>query len=147
MSPLYNFLLSDLPQPSLPNVNPFLGYNLFAPAAHNSNQATYVLRVDQRFSDKDLVYVRLSKATETDLQHTNGSAPVPLDGNANTVASRYPNDSFSADWTHTFSPKLVNDFTVSATYSEDLEGGGGNTTKNWDAQLGLSNPNSPWCKS
>ncbi len=141
MSPLYAFLLSDLPQPSLPNVNPFLGYNLYAPAPNNQNQATYVLRVDQRFTDKDLVYVRLSKASFTSLAHTNGSAPVSLDGNANTVASTYPNRSFSADWTHTFSPKLVNDFTVSATYSEDLEGGGGDTTKNWDAQLGLSNPN------
>ncbi len=74
------------------------------------------------------------------LAHTNGAAPVSLDGNANTVASTYPNRSFSADWTHTFSPKLVNDFTVSATYSEDLEGGGGDTTKDWDAVLGLSNP-------
>jgi hypothetical protein len=139
MSPLYKFLLSDLPQPNITSVNPFLGYNLSAPLPISQNQATYVLRVDQRFSDKDLVYARLSRATETTLRGST-AGPVTLDGNANTTAATDPNDGFSANWTHTFSPRLVNDLTLSATYVKELEGGGGDTTKNWDAVLGLSNP-------
>jgi hypothetical protein len=139
MSPLYAYFLTDLPKANIPNVNPFLRANLSASVPNNKDAANYVLRVDQRIGDKDLVYVRLSRVTGVSLSGT-GGAPNMADGTSNTYVDNHPNKSMSVDWTHTFSPKLVNDLNFSATRSIVLQGATGDTSKDWDAQLGLSNP-------
>ena len=139
MSPLYSFFLSDIPKATLPNVNPFLGANYFAPKPSTTDNSTYVLRVDQKFGDKDQVYVRLSNSTLTQIGASGYGLQV-ADQTSNLNALKGPNKGFSANWNHTFSPTLVNDLTLSASNPNETEGGAG-PLKNWDAQLGLPNPN------
>jgi len=139
MSPFYAFLLSDIPKATLSNVNPFLGANYFAPKPNLVDNSTYVLRVDQKFGDKDLVYVRLSNSTLTQI-NASGYGLQVADQTSNLNALKGPNKGFSANWNHTFSPTLVNDLTLSASNPNETEGGAG-PLKNWDAQLGLPNPN------
>ena len=62
ISPLMKYIYSILPEPNIPGVNPLIANNYSAPNPDSQNQYTYSMRFDQRFTDQDLVYGRITKA-------------------------------------------------------------------------------------
>jgi hypothetical protein len=139
ISPLTKYLYSLLPAPNLAGVNPVLGNNFSAPNPNIQNQYTYSMRFDQRFTQNDLVYGRITKANGTTYRPNAGGVPF-ADGFGNSRTDTFPNESLSLDWSHTFSASFFNEFlfsgsrTVSTSFS-------GDPTVNYAAQLGLPNPN------
>ena len=49
------------PRANLPNVNPLLAPNLILPVRTPSTQDTTSVRIDHRFSDKDLIFGRITR--------------------------------------------------------------------------------------
>src|SRR5262245_32016525 len=56
-------LFAMSPLPNLPNVNPLVDVNLVIPVPTPSRQTTTTIRLDHRFSDKDLVFGRVTRGT------------------------------------------------------------------------------------
>ena len=140
ISPFMKYVYSVLPLPNIGNnVNPLVGNNFSAPAPLIQDQYTWGARFDHRFSDKDLVYGRITKAMSSSYQPNSGGVPTS-DGFGNSRTNTYPNESLSLDWTRTFSPTLFNEFmfsgsrTVTTNFSGDY-------TRRYSTELGLPNPN------
>jgi hypothetical protein len=66
LSPTAKYLFGVTPLPTLPNVNPLVDDNFVGPIRETDFSYTFSNRVDQRFSDRDLVYVRYSKGQVDD---------------------------------------------------------------------------------
>ena len=58
---LAQFLFNMTPLPNLPNVNPLIDFNLVIPVATPRTEDTTSIRIDHRFSDKDLIFGRFSR--------------------------------------------------------------------------------------
>jgi hypothetical protein len=139
ISPLMKYLYSLLPEPNIPGVNPVLGNNYSAPNPNIQNQYTYSIRIDERFTDKDLVYGRITKANGSTYRPNAGGVPF-LGGFGNSRTDTLPNESLSLDWSHSFSPAFFNEFLFSGSRSVSTSFSG-DPTVNYAAQLGLPNPN------
>jgi hypothetical protein len=139
ISPLMKYIYSILPEPNKPGVNPLIANNYTAPNPNIQNQYTYSMRFDQRFTDQDLVYGRITKADANRLRPASGGVPT-LNGFGNSRSDTSPNESLSLDWTRTQTPTLVNEFTFSASRTVSTQFSG-NPTVNYAAKLGLPNPN------
>jgi hypothetical protein len=137
-SPLAKSLYSILPLPTLPDVNPLVASNYYGPTPDVYNQGTLAMRFDQRFSDKDLLYVRVSNSTSN--RNNNSLGVTTLDKIDNFVQTKAPNKSMAIHETHIFSPTLFNEFMFSATDTM-LSGTTGDPSTNYAKQLGLPNPN------
>jgi len=139
ISPFAKYLYTTIPLPNIAGANPLIGNNYSAPAPLIQNQFTWGARFDHRFSDKDLVYGRITKAMSSNYRPAQGGVPT-LDGFGNSRTDTYPNESMSLDWTHTISPTWFNEFmfsasrTVTTSFSGDL-------TRYYTDELGLPNPN------
>jgi len=139
ISPLMKYIYSVLPEPNRPGVNPLISNNYSAPNPNLQNQYTYSMRFDQRFTEKDLVYGRITKADGSTVRPAAGGVPT-LDGFGNSRSDTYPNESLSLDWTRTLSPTFVNEFMFSGSRTVSTQFSG-DPTVNYAAQLGLPNPN------
>ena len=139
ISPLMKYIYSILPEPNIAGVNPLIANNYSAPNPVIQNQYTYSMRFDQRLTDKDLVYGRITKADGSTVRPNAGGVPT-LDGFGNSRSDTFPNESLSLGWTGTRSPTLVNEFMFSASRTVSTQVSG-DPTVNYAAQLGLPNPN------
>jgi hypothetical protein len=139
ISPLTKYLYSLLPEPNIPGVNPVLGNNYSAPNPNIQNQYTYSMRFDQRISQKDLVYGRITKANGSTYRPNAGGVPF-ANGFGNSRTDTLPNESLSLDWNRTISPSFFNEFLFSGSRSVSTSFSG-DPTVNYAAQLGLPNPN------
>ena len=92
ISPLMKTLYSLLPEPNIPGVNPVLGNNYSAPNPNIQNQYTYSMRFDQRISQKDLVYGRITKANGSTYRPNAGGVPF-AGGFGNSRTDTLPNES------------------------------------------------------
>ena len=99
------YLYSILPEPNIPGVNPLIANNYSAPNPNIQNQYTYSMRFDQRFTDKDLVYGRITKADGSTYRPASGGVPT-LDGFGNSRTDTFPNESLSLDWNRTLADLL-----------------------------------------
>ncbi len=139
ISPFAKYLYTTIPLPNIPGVNPLVGNNYSAPAPQIQNQYTWGARFDHRFTERDLVYGRITKAMSSTSRPAQGGVPTK-DGFGNARNDTYPNESLSLDWTHTLSPSWFNEFmfsasrTVSTSFSGDF-------TRYYTDELGLPNPN------
>ena len=139
ISPLMKYLYSLLPEPNIPGVNPVLGNNDSAPNPNIQNQYTYSMRFDQRISQKDLVYGRITKANGSTYRPNAGGVPF-AGGFGNSRTDTLPNESLSLDWNRTISPSFFNEFLFSGSRSVSTSFSG-DPSVNYAAQLGLPNPN------
>ena len=57
------FLFAATPLPNQPGINPLLGPNLIIPTLIPTTQNTTSIRIDHRFSDKDLIFGRFTYGT------------------------------------------------------------------------------------
>jgi hypothetical protein len=137
-SPLSKALYATLPLPTLTDVNPLVAANYYGPTPDVYNQSTFTTRIDQRISEKDSLYVRISNSTS---DRNNNSLGVPtLDKTANYVQTKAPNRSMAIHETRILSPTFFNEFLFSATNTLQ-SGTTGDTSTNYASQLGLPNPN------
>jgi hypothetical protein len=143
-SPTAKYLLGITPAPNMPANNPLITENYWGYQTNASNVLMAVARFDQRFSDRDLIYVRLSRLQEPHTQYDN-TGTVGLEALNGVAGYEYVLDgeeNFSAHWTHIASPTLFNEFLVSARYRRGGEDSGSGTHQpvNWFTQLGMPNP-------
>ena len=139
ISPLMKYIYSIMPEPNIPGVNPLIANNYSAPNPNIQNQYTYSMRFDQRITQKDLVYGRITKADGSTVRPGAGGVPT-LDGFGNSRSDTFPNESLSLDWTRTLSPTFVNEFMFSASRTVSTQFSG-DPTVNYAGNLGLPNPN------
>ncbi len=142
ISPVAKFLFSVTPLPTLPNVNPLLDFNWIGPTGIPNEQNTYSLRLDHRFSDKDLVYGRFTYGQNDHWLGNSVMLPFPI-GDYPRVAGltnrHWPNHTGSATWVHTFSPTFTNELLLSGSRDFHWRGSGDRHT-NYSGLLGLPNP-------
>lgn len=139
ISPLMKYIYSQLPLPNIAGVNPLITNNYSAPNPNIQNQYTYTMRFDHRFSDKNLVYGRITKANASTFRPNAGGVPT-LDGFGNSRSDSFPNESLSVDWTHSFSPTFFNEFMFSASRTVSTQFSG-DPSRVYSKELGLPNPN------
>jgi len=141
ISKLAKFLFAMTPLPNLPNVNPLLDFNLITPVATPSTQDTTTLRIDHRFSDKDLIFGRVTRGRN---DHHLNITPMLESGIGDyqpTVTSNrhWPNTTAAITWVRTVSPTLTNEVLVN--YSRDYHWrGSGDRHTDYASALGLPNP-------
>ena len=63
LSPTAKYLFSITPLPNQPQINPLIGNNWIGPFAGYTNGSNTSIRIDQRISDRDLLYGRYSYNT------------------------------------------------------------------------------------
>lgn len=139
ISPFAKYVYSVLPLPNVPGVNPLVDANFIAPAPTIEDQYTWGARFDHRFSDRDLVFGRITKSMATTHRPASGGVPT-LDGFGNSRTNLYPNKSLSLDWTHTFSPTFYSQVTLSGSRRKDSFTSG-EPGRMYTNELGLPNPN------
>jgi hypothetical protein len=137
-SPLAKALYALLPLPTLPNVNPLAASNWYGVMPRSYNQSTLSIRFDQRFTDKDAVYVRLSNNPAT---ANIDSLGIPtLDKVDNFYNAVQPNKSIAAHYNHIFSPTFFNEVMFSATDTNSALVTGDSSVQ-YANLFGLPNPN------
>lgn len=139
ISPLMKYIYSVLPMPNIPNVNPLVSNNYSGANPRMEDQYTWSARFDHRFSDKDLVYGRITNSMATTIRPASGGVPT-LDGFGNSRTNTYPNKSLSLDWTRTFSPSFFSEFMFSASRTVTTNFSG-DPSRRYSSELGLPNPN------
>ena len=139
LSPFMKYIYSVMPEPNIAGVNGYLGNNYYGSAPQIQDEYTWGARFDHRFSDKDLVYGRITKAMRSVVRPAQGGVP-SLDGFGNSRTDTQPNESMSLDWTHTFSPSFFNEFMFSASRTVETAFSG-DYTRFYTTELGLPNPN------
>lgn len=137
-APISKYIYSVLPLPTRPEVNPLVGNNYFGPNPDIYDQWTWTARFDQRITEKDQVYVRL---TDSDSLRNRQSGGVPtIDQVANFRRDYFPSKSLAVNWTRSFSATFFNE----ALFSASREFGSittGEPGVRYASQLGLPNPN------
>ncbi len=139
ISPFMKYIYSILPEPNIAGVSPQLGNNYYGTAPQIQNEYTWGARFDHRFSDKDLIYGRITKANRSVFRPAAGGVPTK-DGFGNSRTDTMPNESMSLDWTHTFSPTFFNEFMFSGSRTVETAFSG-DYTRFYTDELGLPNPN------
>src|SRR5256886_8544091 len=94
-----------------PQVNPLIDNNWIGATRIPNKQNTTSVRIDHRFSDKDLVYGRLTYGTNDHWLGNSVMLPIDIGKMPYAVAvsnRHWPNHTGSATWVHTFSPTMTN---------------------------------------
>ena len=142
ISPVARFFYNITPLPNQPGVNPLLGPNWVGATLIPNSQNTYTTRVDHRFSEKDLIFVRFSYGQNDHMLGNQLLLPVDIGKFPKAAAAsnrHWPNHNGALTWVHTFSPNLTNELLVN--FSRDYHRrGSGDFETNYAAALGLPNP-------
>jgi hypothetical protein len=139
---LAKFLFDVTPLPNLPNVNPLVDVNLSIPIRTPRTEATTTLRIDHRFSDKDLIFGRFSYGTNDHELNITPMLPTTLGDYPRSVGTsnrHWPNHTGSLTWVHTFSPTMTNELLLNVSRDYHWRGSGDRHT-NYTAAVGLPNP-------
>lgn len=70
ISPTAKLLFGITPLPTLPNVNPLVDSNWVGAVPRRNRDSSISVRIDHRFSERDLVYGRISYGTKYEEYHT-----------------------------------------------------------------------------
>ena len=139
---LAKFLFAATPLPNQAGINPLLGPNLITPTLIPTTQNTTSIRIDHRFSEKDLIFGRFTYGTNDHWLGTTVMLPIDIGDYPNAVAAsnrHWPNHTGALTWVHTFSPTMTNEVLVNASRDYQWRGSGDKHT-NYAAALGLPNP-------
>jgi len=138
ISPLAKYFFEITPLPTLPNVNPMVDANYYAPQPNRRRDWTVTTRLDHRFSDKDQFYGRYTQGKYWSFRQFYTFAA--LNDVGGTVTRTAPNKALAASWVHTFSPTFFNEVLVSWS-TEKWYSGTGDPDTRWSDELGIPNPN------
>ncbi len=140
MAPLAKYLYSVTPAPTLPDVNPLVSTNYFAPGVSNRLDHTETVRIDHRLGEGDQLFGRFTHGNRWAKSRSGeDGSPVMLDEAGNVTFRPIRDDSAVASWTHTFSPTFFGE-TVVAWSREDMFIYVGTDAINHADRLGLPNP-------
>jgi hypothetical protein len=140
ISPVAKFLFDHTRLPTHPNINPLVDANFIGVYRRPLDQDTRNIRVDHRFSDKDLIYARYSWNQHFEIYGSTAAPFTPINdfSTINQTTRWWPNHSLSTTWIHTFSPSLTNEVLVSGLRDWHYRGAGEQI--NYAGQLNLPNP-------
>ncbi len=96
------------------------------------------MRIDHRFSEKDLLYGRYSYGSHHEAYQSGG--PEMLNGISGVDQRWWPDWSLAINEVHTFSPTLTNELLISGTRDYQRRGSGDFQTNYAQTLLGLPNP-------
>lgn len=138
IGPLAQYLFSITPLPNSP-ASPMLDSNYWYPTTTWQKNKTFTVRVDQRFSDRDQFYFRMTYLDDPSTYYSG----IPF---TNKVAGwKHVLDgerSAAASWVRTISPTLFNEVLLTGRYR--IGGGYPGTSRtldtNWLDKLGTPNP-------
>jgi len=142
MSPIAKYVYGIMPEPTNA-ANPLVTNNYFGLGFSNTRDWMWSNRLDQRISDRDNVFFRVSYNFDQ-VMYSNG---VPsADKLLNVVYGTHDNASGVSTWTHAFSPTFIGQTMVSFSREDKFVGSpplpGG---KNMADQLQMPNPrNDPY---
>jgi hypothetical protein len=137
LSPTAKALFAITPLPTLPNVNPLVDDNWIGPIRRTDFSDTYSVRVDHRFSDRDLVYARYTRGTSQQTYQSGGQ--MMLNDVSGQTRRDWPNRTLAATWLRIISPTFTNEMIISG--SRDIhQRGAGDFETNYAQELGLPNP-------
>ncbi len=139
MSPLAKYLYSVTPAPTHPERNPLVSSNFFAPGPENRSDNTLTTRFDHRFSDRDQIFVRVTRGDNIREYLGNEPSFPTLDNSTNVTYRNTVNYSAVFSWTRSISASFFTETLVTWSY-ENLDFYGGDYFKNWAGALGLPNP-------
>jgi hypothetical protein len=142
ISPVAKFLFKASPLPTLPQVNPLIDNNWVGATRIPNKQNTTSIRIDHRFSDKDLVYGRYTDGQNDHWLGNSVMLPIDIGKTPYAVAvsnRHWPNHTASATWVHTVSPTMTNELLVNGSRDYHRRGSGDFET-NYASALGLPNP-------
>jgi hypothetical protein len=114
-SPDAKYLFSIMPEPTFPNVNPNVASNWFGVSPSNTADYMITSRIDQRLSDRNQLFGRVSVGHDKVLNVSAGGPTTipPLSGPLNFVLGTYHDVSVVGSWSHTFSPTFLSSTRVS----------------------------------
>ncbi len=138
------YIFSIMPQPTFPNVNPNIGANWFGVLPSSTMDYMVTSRIDQRVSDRDQLFGRVSVGHDKVLYAQSGIAP--LSGPMNMVLGTYHNVSVVGTWTHTLSPAFLSSTRASWFHEFKFVGSPSDPNiPNMATYLGMPNlGNDPW---
>src|SRR5439155_6194837 len=139
---LARFLFDVTPLPNLPNVNPLVDFNLVIPILTPRVEGTTTVRIDHRFSDKHLVFGRVTVGTNDHELNITPMLPTTLGDYPRSVGTsnrHWPNITGALTWVYTISPTMTNEVLLNASRDYHWRGSGDRHT-NYSAALGLPNP-------
>jgi hypothetical protein len=141
INPVAKALIDMSPRANLPNVNPLLAPNLVLPVRTPSTQDTTSVRIDHRFSDKDLIFGRISRGRND--HHLNITPMLPNNiGDYQPVVTsnrHWPNTTGAITWVRTISPTITNEVLLNVSRDYHWRGSGDRHT-DYAGALGLPNP-------
>jgi hypothetical protein len=114
-SPNAKYLLGIMPEPTFPNVNPNVANNWLGITPNTTMDYMVTNRIDQRVSDRDQLFGRVSVGHDKVLNVSAGgpSTIPPLSVPLNWVLGTYHDVSVVGSWSHTFSPAFLSSTRVS----------------------------------
>jgi hypothetical protein len=142
ISNLAKFLFSVTPHANLPNVNPLVDVNLVIPILTPRTESSTTVRIDHRFSDRDLVFGRITRGTNDHELNITPMLPTTLGDYPRSVGTsnrHWPNITGALTWEHTFSSTLTNELLLNVSRDYHRRGSGDFHT-NYAGALGLPNP-------
>jgi hypothetical protein len=141
LSPVAKFMFDRTALPNLPGVNPLVDANWIGVFQRPLLQDTRNIRVDHRFSDKNLVYFRYAYNQHYEQYGATAAPFLPVNDfkTINQTTRWWPNHALSGTWIHTFSPTLNNEVLISGMRDWHNRGAGDGKT-NYAGLLGLPNP-------
>jgi hypothetical protein len=137
ISPTAKYLIGITPLPTLPQVNPLIDNNWVGPSPSYTNGGNTSVRIDHRFSEKDLLYGRYAYSTYDRLVSYGGQSM--LNNVSGTESYHRPNQTVGVTWVHTLSPTMTNELLVSASRENEFRGMGDRKTNYVRDVLGLPN--------
>ena len=120
------YMFSIMPQPTFPNANPMIDTNWFGLLPSTTMDYTVTSRIDQRLSDRDQLFGRVTVGHDKVLYAQNSIAP--LSGPLNMVLGTYHDISVVGTLNHSFSPTFLSSTRVS--YSHEFKFVGSPTDPN-----------------
>jgi hypothetical protein len=136
LSPTAKYLFGITPLPTLPD-NPLIGINWQGAFKGISRGSNTSVRIDQRISDRDLIYGRYSYNTSWSLSQYAGQ---PMLNNVSGVETTIrPNQTVGVTWVRTFSPTLTNELVTSFSRENEFRGMGDQKTNYVSTLLALPN--------
>jgi hypothetical protein len=117
-SPSAKYLLGITPAPTLPGVNPIAGNNYSGLVPLKNFNNTETVRVDQRLSAKDQIFLRYTHGGTTN-QGLASTLPTTDDA-LNTQRNMVWDDGGALGWTHSFSPTFFSETAISVSQDDNF---------------------------
>jgi len=138
-SPLAKQLLAATPMPTLPNVDPLIAPNWWGLEPNQSQTHTITTRIDHHFGDRDQFFARYTQ-NYAKQYYWSSNYQTMLDGASGATQRFAPSKQVSANWVHSFSPRLFVESLIAVNRDVQWRGPGDGGKTDFIDQRGFPNP-------